>query len=375
MGKSLSLGNILIVDDTPTNLRLLSQMLTGRGYRVRAARNGPLAISAAQSAPPDLILLDIMMPDMDGYEVCRRLKADERTQDIPIVFISALGEVGEKVKAFTYGGVDFITKPFEMEEVLARVETHLALRRLREELERTNRELEVQVQELDAFAHTVAHDLKSPLSLVIGYAELLAEELGDTSNALVRESVEAVLANSNKMTIIIKELLLLAGVRKAGEVALESLDMAAVVSGALERLAAEAAETGAKIILPPSWPAALGYAPWVEEVWSNYISNAIKYGGQPPRVELGADRAVPQDAAGMVRFWVRDNGGGLTPEEQGRLFAEFTRLYQVQAEGTGLGLSIVRRIVERLGGRVGVESAPGAGSLFYFTLPTALSPR
>jgi PAS domain S-box-containing protein len=138
------LGNILIVDDTPNNLRLLSQILTERGYQVRAALNGPRALAAVQTTPPDLILLDIMMPEMDGYEVCHRLKADLKTSGIPILFISALNETGDKVKGFAAGGLDYITKPFQLEEVLARVETHLKFRHLQQEIrvqEETTREL------------------------------------------------------------------------------------------------------------------------------------------------------------------------------------------------------------------------------------------
>jgi signal transduction histidine kinase len=122
----------------------------------------------------------------------------------------------------------------------------------------------------------------------------------------------------------------------------------------------------AEICRPGAWPAAVGYAPWIEEVWINYLSNALKYGGQPPVVELGAD--VQDDD--WIRFWVRDNGPGILPDDQARLFTPFTRLSQVDLEGHGLGLSIVRRIVEKLGGEVGMESdTTGSGSLFYFTLP------
>jgi two-component system sensor histidine kinase/response regulator len=130
-------------------------------------------------------------------------------------------------------------------------------------------------------------------------------------------------------------------------------------------------EYQAKLVMPNSWPAALGYGPWVEEIWVNYISNAIKYGGQPPRVELGATRQID----GMIRFWVRDNGPGLTLDQQNKLFTPFTQLGQVQTEGYGLGLSIVQRIVGKLGGQVGVESAavPGRGSVFSFTLPAVKS--
>ena len=182
---------------------------------------------------------------------------------------------------------------------------------------------------------------------------------------------------------IIDELLLLAGVRRT-QVEIEPLDMAGIVAEARLRLVHLIGDTRAEIILQDvsAWPVARGYGPWVEEVWVNYLSNALKYGGQPPRVELGADplSILPRsreggEGGGMVRFWVRDNGQGLTPEDQARLFTPFTRLDQARAKGHGLGLSIVRRIVEKLGGQVGVESdgVPGQGSTFFFTLPGVVS--
>jgi sigma-B regulation protein RsbU (phosphoserine phosphatase) len=137
-----SKANILVVDDTPANLRLLSGMLAEQGYKVRSVINGQMALTAAQAAPPDLILLDINMPEMNGYEVCERLKTDERTGDIPVIFISALDAIEDKVKAFHVGGLDYVTKPFQFEEVLARVETHLSLRRLQRQLEQANKRFE-----------------------------------------------------------------------------------------------------------------------------------------------------------------------------------------------------------------------------------------
>jgi len=172
------------------------------------------------------------------------------------------------------------------------------------------------------------------------------------------------------MNNIVDELMLLGEVRKTGKQS-TSLDMASIVEQAQQRVADIIAQYLAEIILPDAnkWPQAVGYGPWVEEVWVNYLSNALKYGGRPPRIELGA---TPQPN-GMIRFWVRDNGNGLGPEDQARVFTPFTRLDQVRAKGHGLGLSIVQRIVEKLGGQVGVESEglPGRGSLFFFTLPDA----
>ncbi len=371
-------GNILIVDDTPANLRLLSNMLTGQGYKVRSVISGPMALTAASAAKPDLILLDINMPGMNGYEVCECLKDEAETCDIPIVFISALDEVQDKVKAFTVGGVDYITKPFQFEEVLARVETHLALRDMQRQLQHANEKLQKQVQELDAFAHTVAHDLKNPLGGIIGYVDILLEDLntsayllgGDEVSRLAetREMLQVVQQSGLQMNRIITELLLLARLRDEDEgLDLHVLDMGAIVAAVRQRLAYMEEKYQPVLTVPAEWPAARGYGPWVEEVWANYLSNAYKYGGEPPQINLGATPLKN----GQIKFWVRDNGEGLALEVQGRLFTPFTQIHQVRAQGHGLGLSIVQRIVGRLGGQVGVESEVGEGSLFFFTLPAA----
>jgi signal transduction histidine kinase len=225
-------------------------------------------------------------------------------------------------------------------------------------------ELEVRNKELDAFAHTVAHDLQGPLANLLGYTSVLQEGWSDLSPEQLTEILRTITRVARKMSNIIDELLLLASVRKEDAQSVP-LEMGQIIGEVQRRLDYMLKEYGAELILPDSWPVALGYAPWIEEVWANYLSNAIKYGGQPPRLEVGA---APQ-ADGMVRFWVRDNGTGLTPAEQHHLFTPFTKLNQVRAKGHGLGLSIVQRIVGKLGGQAGVESQIGQGSLFYFSLP------
>jgi len=236
--------------------------------------------------------------------------------------------------------------------------------RLIETLRQRTIELEVRNEDLAAFAHTVAHDLKNPLSYIVGFAEVLREDYATMSDEELQRCLHRIARSGRKMNDIIDELLLLAGVRQM-EVEIGPLDMGAIVAEAQQRLADMIEEYQAEIVMPETWPVALGYGPWTEEVWVNCISNALKYGGQPPYVELGAE--VQTD--GMVCFWVRDNGPGLMPEAQARLFTPFTRLDESRAKGHGLGLSIVRRIVEKLGGRVGVESVVGQGSVFTFTLP------
>ena len=370
-------ANILIVDDTPENLRLLSNMLAAAGYKIRAVTSGARALTAIAASLPDLVLLDIMMPEMNGYQVCQRLKDNEQTRDIPIIFLSALDETEDKLRAFSVGGVDYVTKPFQLPEIIARVEAHVGLRRLQQQLEsantelverlealnRLNAELQARNEELDAFAHTVAHDLRNPLNIVLGYGELLANRV--PLNEIGSQAVEGLQRSATKMADIISALLILAGVRKQPMPKLNPVNMDTIITDALMRLTPVIERHHAEIDQPENWPIVWSYAPWLEEVWVNFIDNALKYGGRPPRVELGAN-TLP---GGRYRFWVKDNGPGITPEQQSHLFIPFQRLGSVRVEGHGLGLSIVHRIVERLGGETGVESQPNQGSTFSFTLP------
>lgn len=236
-----------------------------------------------------------------------------------------------------------------------------------ETLRKANLELQARNEELDAFGLTVAHDLKDPLSNIIGYTNLLIEDGADLPSAEIVRLARTIAQIGHKMNGIIEELMLLSGLHKQ-TVQMEPLDMAHIVAQALNRLERMSKEYNATIIQPPpsAWPVGIGYVPWVEEVWVNYLSNAIKYGGTPPRVELGA-----RVESGQARFWVRDNGPGIPRQEQARLFAPFERPTPRRATGYGVGLSITRRIVEKMGGQVGVESDPitGKGSTFSFTLP------
>jgi signal transduction histidine kinase len=373
-------GVVLIVDDNPTNLDLLFKHLDGAGYKVLVAQDGKMALRQAEYARPDIILLDIMMPELDGFETCRRLKANETTKDIPVIFTTALADIESKIKGFEVGAVDYLTKPFDRQEVVIRLNVHLTIRRLqkklqleiieREKVEEALRqsiaELETRNEELDTFAQMVAHDLKNPLGVMTGIAEVLVSDFASFPPENMIEHLESIRRNGRKTANIIEELLVLASVRQR-EVRAMPLDMGAIVAEAQQRLADMIAESKAEIITPTEWATALGYAPWIEEVWVNYLSNAIKYGGQPPQLVLGAT-VQPNH---KVRFWVKDNGPGLTPEDQARLFKPFTRLSQVRAQGHGLGLSIVHRIVKKLNGDVGIESEgiPGKGSAFSFTLP------
>jgi signal transduction histidine kinase len=236
---------------------------------------------------------------------------------------------------------------------------------LNEQLQTYTSDLEESNQELDKFARTVAHDLKNPLGSILGYTEMLMEDAPAMEAVGLVEDLRRIHTTGRKAIAIINELLLLAAVRKE-HIDRQPIQMQIIVEQALERLAFMVQEQRPEIIWPESWPVAVGYAPWVEEVWSNYLSNALKYGGRPPKIILRAYE-LPD---GYVRFEVQDNGRGITPAQQATLFDEFTRFDQIRAEGHGLGLSIAARIIHKLDGQVGVESSVGQGSCFYFTMPS-----
>ncbi len=245
--------------------------------------------------------------------------------------------------------------------------------RAEEALQQTNLRLQEEIAahqeliaDLDAFAHVVAHDLKNPIHTIAGYSEALQDRLVEGADNLLIEFAGMIHETAFKMSHIIDTMLLLARMGKE-EVEVEVLEMGPIVEAAEQRLVRMLQESRAEIAKPETWPAAWGYGSWVEEVWENYLSNALKYGGRPPRVELGATR----QADGAVKFWVRDNGLGFSPQQAERLFKPFSQLQQEGRRGHGLGLSIVKRIVDKLGGEVGVTVTAGEGSTFYFTLPAA----
>jgi PAS domain S-box-containing protein len=303
-------------------------------------------------------------------ELERGFRGETRTLSVEYRLIDRQGRVHwfQDEAEVVDGGNDVRYLQGVMIDFTDRKEIEAAIQQRNEQLARLNQTLTAQNEELNAYSHTVAHDLKNPVATLLGYGQLLEQDLERADLAAAAVSVGAILENGQRLQNIIQELLLLSEIRELDEIAVEPLDMRALLERVTLRLARILEGRRAVLTIGVLSPAGLGYAPWIEEVWVNYLTNAVKYGGEPPRLEIGSNR----EPDGMVRFWVRDNGAGLTAVEQQRLFARFTRLtYQVRAQGHGLGLSIVQRIVGKLGGAVGVESRPGQGSLFWFSLPSA----
>lgn len=272
--------------------------------------------------------------------------------------------------AFIIAGICSVSIAYVMSAHMLRQQQTISdrndrLRELARELRSANKYLSERNAQLDAFAHTVAHDLQTPLNTLRGLSRLLEENHASVAPDTARRYLRVISRTSDKMSRIVDDLLLLSTLQQPQALSMNILEMGEIVAEAERTLQPLIEKYNGRLVRPREWPAATGYGPWVEQIWVNYISNALKYGGEPPRVEVGAN--VAGDA---VRFWVRDNGPGLAPEQQSRLFSPFTRLDQTRAQGQGLGLSIVRQIAERLGGTVGVESSGrrGEGSTFYFTL-------
>jgi two-component system, sensor histidine kinase and response regulator len=358
---------ILLVDDNPTNIDVLYNFLADVGYEVLIAEDGVSALERVGFIKPDLILLDVMMPHIDGFEVCRRLQADPETTEIPVIFITALGSVEDEITGFKCGGVDYVTKPFQNDEILARIRNHLELRKMRMSLEQQNLQLRDQNEALDAYARTVAHDLKNPLNLIINFAKFIQDE--DILTGVPKEDLGRIIDSSEQMNHIIQDLLLLAQLR-IDEVEMVRVNMETVIQFSLDRLHLDLKNRQVDLEMPKSWPDVIGVSSWVQAVWVNYISNAIKYGGENPKVKISWE--LMPDNSDLIRFSVEDNGEGIPLEVQARIFDEFTRVGGEKAEGHGIGLSIVRRIVHRLGGEVEMMNLdPGPGSRFSFILKKA----
>lgn len=363
---------ILLVEDNEGDALLVEAFLNEASTsdftldaRLTHAERLSQTLDILAETPFDLILLDLSLPDSYGLDTAQQVL--EAAPKLPLIIMSGEDDQTLALEAVQAGAQDYLVKGHLDSHWLTRA-IHYAIERKQTEqaLRSYATELEEKNAELDAFAHMVAHDLRNPLGVMTGFSRLLQQSFEEISVGEVHQALQQITQTGRKMSRIIDELLLLASIRKKNEIEFTKLDTKFIVDEALSRLVDRIAEMQAEVIVPESWPAAVGYGPWVEEIWSNYISNALKYGGRPPRVELGADTCSE-----WVRFWVRDNGPGLTKEQQSQLFTQFTRLHQTRARGDGLGLSIVRRIINKLGGEAGVESIEGVGSLFYFTLPRA----
>ena len=394
-GKTINTSSILIVDDTIYNIQLLSLMLIRHGYVVEQATNGQAALEKAAKILPDIILLDIRMPDIDGYEVCKILKANPTTQGIPIIFISSIEEPSEKVEAFSVGGVDYISKPFQLIEVLARIETHLRLCSLQKKLQEQNEQLQLsasvlarsltQERELSEmktnFISVVSHEFRTPLTTIQSAAELL--EHYEWTKEEQTEQLHQIQSEVKHMTELMEDVLFLsrtnANKAKLNITEFDLLKFCKQLLRQIQRTFGKEYNLHSSFHHPVNdisienphlqqdIPQFLVHMDekLLRQILSNLITNAIKY--SPKNKDIDFQIIVDQE---KIIFIVSDHGIGIPEEDLSHLFSTFHRDKNVGIlPGTGLGLSIVKNCVDTLNGLISVKSQLNIGTEFRVTLP------
>jgi two-component system sensor histidine kinase/response regulator len=370
---------VLIVDDVPGNLQVLAGHLAEAGYEVMAANNGPRALAIAANRKPDLILLDVTMPEMDGFRVCEKLKSDPDTADIPVVFLTARTDSDDVLRGFEAGAVDYVAKPFNKGELLARVRTHLELKAARDlilanhrQLEKYSRDLQRMNEQKNRFIGIVSHDIRGAFSNVVSVAEALRDPDGMTFDE-ARPLIEEIGVEAEHMIALAQNLLNVDAAER-GEIRIEiaPVGVAELFDFSVASVQRAARKKGITLTVTPLPPGlrVLGDLTACRQVMGNLLSNAVKFSPRDSTVSLSA--AAQED--GTVRLSVTDQGPGLSIDDQKQLFRPYTRL-SAKATGSehsvGLGLSIVKRMVGEMQGEVGVDSAPGHGATFHVTLPHA----
>ena len=382
-------NNILIVDDTPENLQVLSKTLSKQGYKVRGVVKGEMAIKAAISSPPDLILLDIKMPDMNGYQVCEQLKINSKTRDIPIIFLSALDEVFDKVKGFELGGVDYITKPFQIEEVLARIEHQILIQRLQKQLVLQNEVLQTEIQERkkaeeraqaasqakSQFLANMSHELRTPLNAILGFSQVLERDTELTTKQ--RDYIGIIHRSSQHLLELINDILDLSKI-EAGQISLN--ESCFNIYDLLDRLEemfqieAQQKQLALLFLISANVPQYINTDEQkLRGCLINLIGNAIKFtrsGNIAVTVTLGENTPPTHECEFELVFCVRDTGIGIAPEDVETLFEAFvqTENGKQSGEGTGLGLAITRQFIRLMGGDITLTSTLGVGSTFEFNI-------
>jgi two-component system sensor histidine kinase/response regulator len=358
-----SVASVLVVDDGIANLRLLSDLLGEHGYEVRAVTSGRQALQAVEHDPPDLILLDITMPEMNGYEVCQRLKAKDCSRDVPVIFLTSLTDTADKVRAFDAGGVDYVTKPFQFDEVLARVKTHVALRRAQADLADSYTRLRALEQLRDDLVRMVVHDMGSPLQ-ALGINLLLLKGAVSEDKGDILQSASRLAEELSQMTSDLFDVSRLEECRMPVKLAMWNLTQMArdvrAVLGAIDAKRLIDIESAGAVEV--SCDGAL-----VRRVMENLVTNALRHtpAGSPMCISIASGE-------GRVRVEVHDQGRGVPPEARDRIFEKFGTV-EVRQESAyhsvGLGLAFCKLAVEAHGGTIGVDPGVQAGSTFWFELP------
>lgn len=361
--------NILVVDDKPDNLRLLSAILSDHGYTVRKSLSGKMALNTIRQAPPDLILLDINMPDLDGYQVCEILKADQQIQEIPIIFISALNDVLDKVKAFKVGGVDYITKPFQGEEVIARIDNQLTIQRQKKQLRAEIEQRKKAEESLQIYLHAVSHDLRNPvlgLSMVLNN---LLKKAETQSEIIVAQSVlERMVESCDRQLNLINSLVETQQIETGGiSLDCQPLNLVDFINTFIKDWQPLLQKNRTKIItqFPADLPFVLADKYQLTRVLENIVTNAIKH--NDPHLIITFQLESLNESQVCCR--IGDDGRGIDPNLCLTLFERYQRGTEARKIlGLGLGLYLCRLIIEAHQGKIGVNSQLNEGTTFWFTL-------
>ncbi len=387
---------ILLVDDNPQNLKVLYETLDGQGYRLLLANNGEKALAIAEHSKPDLILLDIMMPGMDGYEVCETLKLTKELKDIPVVFLSALDDVESKVKGFEKGGVDYIAKPFQPREVMSRVATQIKLHRLEEALKEKNRELSAdnidmrekleaqraqlahvsRLSTMGEMAAGFAHEVNQPLTAITNYSRVAHRLLGDISQPGIADkkmlgvTLDKLEAQSHRASEVIQRIRGFVKKPKAGK---EMLDIRSLLSDTVKFAEVDARNNrgSVELSLPDTLPMVEADAIQVQQVALNLIRNALEATALREQEDVtsdGTNAVLVKAYKDNAYIWVDviDQGCGLAPDAEERLFHPF---YTTKGDGMGIGLSLCQSLIQGQGGKIGFRRNADKGTTFFFSLP------
>jgi K+-sensing histidine kinase KdpD len=365
------LGTIAIVDDEPENLNVLDASLSQAAYRVILFPRGELALAAADEEPPDLLLLDIRMPGMDGFEVCRRFKANDRLRSIPIIFISALSETDDIAAGFECGGADYITKPFHEKEVLARVRAHLTLRQTYVKLTEQHVQLQTLEQHRDSLVHMVVHDMRSPLMSILGCLQLIKDGYAPSFDNDHLDFIRIAMQETQTLTRMVSTMIDLSRMETSNiPLDLKPLSVRDIFAKISPKSLDPSGLHPVTEHIAESCPSVLCDFDLTCRILTNLLANALKYSTAGSEIAFGAD----PDPDG-VRFWVRDRGPGIPTHQHKRIFEKFgvaNTTSDKRLPSTGLGLAFCKLAVESQSGRIGVESELKTGSTFWFTLPSPM---
>ncbi len=368
------LGNILLVDDTPANLKVLTELLKEYNYKVRAVPSGKLALKSVAHSQPDLILLDINMPEMNGYEVCQQLKENPETAHIPVIFISALDDVQDKIQAFRQGGVDYITKPFQIEEVHARIKTHLTIDALQRELQEKNLRLESQLGQLqemqsmqDTLLNMVVHDLRVPLTGAMGYVSLVAENASAVP-APFANYIQLAHKSLESVKIALENIIDL-GKMERGKISLTyaKLELISSLRDWLDEIELIASQHQFEVHLPPAPIEVMADPLLLKRIVFNLLTNAFRLTKLGKRVQLSLNLENE-----WIYLAILDQGPGIPEEYREKIFEKFVQVqlsHRSDPTSSGLGLTFCKMAIEAHRGQIGVESEVGKGSTFWFRIP------